>query len=209
MLKRVGLDVGHEKRLAYIRPGPSWNGNANGEVGWPAAAHFDLLADQTCVAHLVRNPIAVLGSRVGNDKLAPEFSPPTVRDFVSNTLGGIPRFSSSLERALWFVTSWDQLVTAAPDHGLKYERFRIEDLAIAETLKQFVDFISPGRSRKLADLLHAATSLAPNHGSIGSSALLSWDVVPQSESGDYLRHMAVRDGYSTARSERRDPPCQR
>lgn len=199
LMARVGLRVGHEEVLGYWPLNSIPRTDLDGDVSWPAAGHLDLLPAGTRVAHLVRDPLAIVNSRLGNDKLAPDFSPPTVRDFVARVLGAYSgEHDDRLGHVLWFVTRWDELVRSASGGGLRYRRFRIEDvssssLALAELLAHLV----PVEWQSSALEPHRLV-LDSAIGSLGQRASLTWTDIPDSGDGAQLRAMARRDGYADA-----------
>lgn len=193
VLGGAGLVVGHEDRLAYNPVASDWWRGIDGEVGWPAAAHLHRLDADCRVVQLVRDPLAVVNSRLGNDKLAPEYSPPVVRDFVTEALPCHMVPTDPIERCVWFVTAWDELVVAQTTR-LCRARFRVEDLNEPSHMSALLDFIRiEGYARSLA--IERAALLPTSTGSLGSARRLRWAHVQHSKGGSALRDMARRDGY--------------
>lgn len=193
VLGGAGLRVGHEERLAYRPFAHDWARGIDGEVGWPAAAHLQYLDRRTRVIHLVRDPLAVMNSRLGNDKLAPSFSPPVVRDFVTRVLPDRAVPSDPIERCVWFVTTWDELVVTRT-RRLPCARFRVEDLADPAYMSALLEFIGvTGEARFTA--IGRAAFLPSSTGSLGSAERLRWADIPDSPAIAALVDLAVRDGY--------------
>ena len=147
VLNRLGIATGHEAVFAYGFDRLGW-GQLAGDCSWPAAVRLAEVPPGTAVLHLVRDPLAVVNSRYGENKLGDSFSPAIVRNFVRRFLPEVFGAGDDLGRALRFVVGWNDLISQAHTNGLVpiYRRERVEDLAMSpDLLADIIKFLTGRR----------------------------------------------------------------
>jgi hypothetical protein len=201
VLVELGLPTTHEGVLEYHPvTRPEWNG-MRGDCSWPAAMHLGALAPGTPVLHLVRDPLAVVNARFGENKLADDHPEFVIRNFVRRHMPDV--FSDAhddLGRTLLWVERWNRSLDRAPCRhpSLAYRRERVEDISADPTvLADVVHFLSgdsPGVDRSRAALRAVGTAV----GHRAQHASLTWSDVRAHPDGAGVVQLAVDYGYLPA-----------
>ena len=165
LLKRLGIGIGHETVYTTVDPKP-WE-LRRGEVSWLAAPHLDKF--HGTVAHLVRNPLAVLNSLMGIGM----FHQPEAHGAWTNyiTRQGIKLDDDPLASAQRFIIGWNRMIEPHANR-----RFKVEDIGMAELawmaatmdaqpdrhlIQKVLDTVpTSANSRSRADITWAATTPA-------------------------------------------------
>lgn len=185
-----GLRCGHEAvfdhdpvrtaaRLAVHLDDPPFYGDASLAVG----GYLDLV-NRTPLLHLVRDPLLVVRSFLGDDFFAQLTSPYTA--FMAAHLPELAETEDQLGRAIRYVSGWTERIMA----GTKgpYRLVRLEDLAsdreLLSDLVLWMGFVPP-TDRPMLDAVNAH---AP--------ADLPWEDVDSHPDGWRLRLVAERTGYA-------------
>jgi hypothetical protein len=201
VLVELGLPTAHEGVLEYHPvEAPSW-GEFRGDSSWPAAMHLHTLAPDTPVLHLVRDPLAVVNARFGQNKLGdahPEF---VIRNFVRRHMPQVfTDADDDLGRALLWVERWNRHVERTPAlrPHLRYVRRRVEDIsADPRLLDSVVEFLA-GESRGRDVCAAAQRKVGLDIGRSSNHATLTWADVRGHPNGAGLVQLAVDYGYNPA-----------
>jgi len=201
VLVELGLAVAHEGVLAYEPvTAPAW-GPYRGDCSWPAAMHLHTLEPGTPVLHLVRDPLAVLNARYGENKLNDSFPYPLFRTFVRLHLPNVfDDTHDDLGRNLLFVEGWNRQLERTPERCplLPYHRVRVEDIsADPELLRTVVGFLA-GRPPGLDACRAALKTVGTQTGRGRDHAALTWADVRAHPNGAGLVRLALDYGYDAA-----------
>jgi hypothetical protein len=198
VLVELGLPTAHEGVLEYHPvEAPSWDG-MRGDSSWPAAVHLGVLEPGTPVLHLVRDPLAIVNARFGENKLAdghPEF---VIRNFVRAHMPDVfTDAHDDLGRTLLWVERWNRRLgrTRVLHPHLRYQRRKVEDIAAdPAALDDVVGFLGvdhPGVTRCQAALRSVGTTV----GRRSQHATLAWPDIRAHPDGAGLVQLAVDYGY--------------
>jgi hypothetical protein len=206
--QQLGIATGHEQVYApwgRVRsPAPRRRprqpfGDLRGDCSWPAVAYLERAVDpSTVVVHSVRDPLAMVRSRLGDNKLGDEHPKKVVRRFV---LGCRPDIGADatddLGRAILFVTRWNRWCEHQLAYlGFAHRRVRIEDAS--SDADRFADVIGFLTGRELTTAA-AERALGALDDSIGRSehppADVSWRDVHAHPNGHELVALATEYGY--------------
>lgn len=201
VLNELGIATGHESVFAYDESHAGAWGTWRGDCSWPGAAYAHRLPAGCPVLHLVRDPLAMVRSRLGDNNLAETFPPRTVVGFVERHRPWIfDGATDDVGRVLLFVSRWNRAVEdlAGGFPRLPFRRERVEDLsADPEHLADVVEFLAgapvdPDTCRPVLAGVDRST------GSRGHRVALEWDDVRAHPNGAELLALAVDYGYPTA-----------
>lgn len=124
VLTAAGLPCGHETVCSswtdeYGDDG-LWRTETGGESSWQAAPFAGAMqAEGVKVIHLIRHPAEVASSLIANEMLcldSPEASPKPWHNFATTYIGDRFWRLHPHDRALWFWTEWNLLISAADLH---------------------------------------------------------------------------------------------
>jgi hypothetical protein len=199
VLVELGLSTAHEGVLEYHPvAAPSW-GEFRGDSSWPAAMHLHTLPPGTPVLHLVREPLAVVNARFGQNKLGdahPEF---VIRNFVRRHMPEVfTDAHDDLGRALLWVERWNRHVERTPAlrPKLPYLRRHVEDVsADPAALDAVVQFLTAAR-RGVGVCAAAQRKVGPDIGRSSNHATLTWADIRAHPNGAGLVRLAVDYGYT-------------
>ncbi|MBV8162152.1 MAG: hypothetical protein JO265_14620 [Acidimicrobiia bacterium] len=202
VLAELGVAAAHEGVLAYEPVGtPDW-GPYRGDCSWPAAMHLHALEPGTPVLHLVRDPLAVLNARFGENKLSDTFPYPLFRTFVRAHLPHVfDEAVDDLGRNLLFVEGWNRHLDRTPElHAdLAYRRERVEDLSSEDpALLDDVVALLTGARPGAAACRTALARVGAQTGRGGDHAALTWADVRAHPNGAGLLRLAADYGYDAA-----------
>lgn len=200
VLNELGIETGHESVFGYDEASAGRWGGLRGDCSWPGAAYAHRLPHGTRVLHLVRDPLAIVRSRAGDNNLGASSTRRLVLRFVERHRPTI--FESAVDdlgRAMLFVVEWNRMVERlrAAFPQLEHKRVRVEDLSV-----------DPGRLARTAEFLVGShlpvercqsvqTRIESSIGSRGIRAQLGWDDVERHPNGAGLIALARDYGYST------------
>jgi hypothetical protein len=214
--EHLGVRTGHEAVYSpwgRVRdPGSPrrrpW-GRFAGDCSWPAVAYLDAAVDpSTRVVHTVRDPLAMVRSRLGDNKLSDERRPRGVREFVfrhrpdirtddvdgADTVDG----ADDLGRAIRFVARWNRWCeTELRRLGFEHRRVRVEDASCdGEVLGEAVAFLTGRRPTPAA----TARAIAMLDDDIGRHprAPVRWSDIAAHPDGHELVALARDYGYPTS-----------
>jgi len=201
VLVELGLPTTHEGVLEYHPVTvPAWDG-MRGDSSWPAAVHLDVLEPGTPVLHLVRDPLAVVNARFGENKLADDHPEFVIRNFVRSHMPDVfADAHDDLGRTLLWVERWNRLLDLTPYRfpQLPYRRCRVEDVsrqpALLDEVVAFLGGVRPGIAR-----CHSALrAVGPSVGRRSQHASLTWSDIRAHPDGGGLVRLAVDYGYLAA-----------
>jgi hypothetical protein len=129
LIRRLGIGIGHETVYTTVDPKP-WE-LRRGEVSWLSAPHLERF--HGTVAHLVRNPLAVLNSLMGIGMFhQPEAHGAWTRYISEN---GIRLSGDPLKDAQRFIVGWNRMIEPHANRRIKVEDIGATELAwIAATM---------------------------------------------------------------------------
>jgi hypothetical protein len=206
--EQLGIATGHEQVYApwgrassptrRHRPRRPW-GHLQGDCSWPAVAYLErAVAPTTVVLHSVRDPLAMVRSRLGDNKLGDGHPKKVVRRFV---LGCRPDIGADapddLGRAILFVARWNRWCEHQLGYlGFAHRRVRIEDVSRhADRFAETVAFLT-GHAVGIADAERALDALDEGIGrSAHPPADVSWADVATHPNGHELVALATEYGY--------------
>jgi hypothetical protein len=200
VLGELGVPTAHEGVLEYHPVTvPQW-GDVRGDSSWPAAMHLHALPPGTPVLHLVRDPLAVVNARYGENKLSDDHPEFVIRNFVRRHRPDIfADAHDDLGRTLLFVERWNRVLDATPSvqPHLRYRRFRVEDIsADGRVLDEAFEFLAG--ERRGGDACRAALSrVGTDVGRRSEHASLTWDDIASHPNGRGLVQLAVDYGYAS------------
>lgn len=133
----LGMDCGHEKAFSpgpkkYSRPGKpcTW-----GDASWLAAPFLSKLPKTTLVLHQLRDPVVSLDSMMTRRQLRgrkkPEEDVPRgeYTSFLKKHINDWESYEFPQERLIRFWVTWHTLIEeSASNSGLRYFRYRVEDI---------------------------------------------------------------------------------
>jgi hypothetical protein len=201
VLVELGVPTAHEGVLEYHPVTvPDWGG-ARGDCSWPAAMHLHVLEPETPVLHLVRDPLAVVNARFGENKLADDHREHVIRNFVRKHMPDVfVDAHDELGRTLLFVERWNRWLDRTPFElpHLRYARRRVEDISTDPVLlDDVVEFLSdehPGPAACASTVHRVGTAV----GRRSEHADLTWADISAHPDGAGLVQLAVEYGYSPA-----------
>ena len=201
VLSELGLPTAHEGVLEYHPVAtPAW-GPFRGDSSWPAAMHLHVLCPDTPVLHLVRDPLAVVNARYGENKLCDAHREFVIRDFVRCHMPDVfTDARDDLGRALLFVERWNRHLDRTPTERshLRYLRRRVEEISgDPEVLDAVVGFLTGERAGVTAGM-SALRRVSPETGRSSTRAALTWADVEAHPNGAGLVQLAVDYGYRAA-----------
>jgi hypothetical protein len=204
--RHLGVPTGHEAVYApWGRvPDPTsrrhrrrpW-GRYAGDSSWPAVAYLDAAIDRrTRVLHSVRDPLAMVRSRLGDNKLNDDRRPRGVREFVFRHRPDIRTDDvDDLGRAIRFVARWNRWCeTELVRLGFEHRRVRVEEVsADAALFADAVTFLTGARPAPLI-AAHALAVADPDTGRHPRAAV-EWDDITAHKDGYELVALAMDYGY--------------
>jgi hypothetical protein len=201
VLTELGVPTAHEGVLEYHPvESPPW-GPFRGDSSWPAAMHLHVLCPGTPVLHLVRDPLAVVNARYGENKLCDTHREFVIREFVRRHMPDVfTDAHGDLGRALLFVERWNRHLDRTPVERpqLRYLRRRVEAISSdPEALDAVVEFLA-GERVGIAACEAALRRVSPETGRSSSHAALTWPDVEAHPNGAGLAQLAVDYGYRAA-----------
>ena len=198
VLNELDLPTTHEGVLEYHPVTvPAW-GDVRGDSSWPAAMHLHVLEPESAVLHLVRDPLAVVNARFGENKLSDSHREHVIRNYVRRHMPDV--FSDAhdeLGRTLLWVERWNRSLDRTPKERphLRYRRCRVEDIsADPQVLDDVVEFLSGERHG--ADACAAALErVGTTVGRRTEHASLTWADIRAHPDGAGLAQLAADYGY--------------
>lgn len=197
-LNRLGVPTGHEEVFAYDESAAGQWGDRRGDCSWPGAVYPHRLPVGAPVLHLVRDPLATVRSRLGDNNLGAASSQRVVARFVARHRPDV--FADAVDdtgRALLFVARWNRLVETIPTAFAyhPYRRVRIEELSTdTELLADTVAFLTGERTDRGA-VAGVLGELDDSLGSRGRRGVLEWSGVEDHPNGAELLAVARDYGY--------------
>jgi len=200
VLVELGLPTAHEGVLEYHPVTvPEW-GDVRGDSSWPAAMHLHVLEPDSPVLHLVRDPLAVVNARFGENKLSDDHHEHVIRNFVRKHMPDVfTDAHDELGRTLLFVERWNRSLDRTPEvrPDLRYSRRRVEDISgDPEVLDDVVEFLS-GERRGAARCATAVERVGKSVGRRNAHADLTWADIRAHPDGAGLVELAREYGYTT------------
>lgn len=190
VLQNLGLRCGHEK--VYLHSDEldfekRWE-DRDADISWLAAPYLNELPKDSVVLHLLRDPLKVVTCLVSHKLLtSDEQSTYFMRRHVKEISEG-----SDLERAVWYVLRWNQLIEGVDKKRIIYTRCRVEYL-IPPSLGRVLRLA--GINRDEQDIKKALGDVPTNAGACHSHQEVTWDDVLKTKAGEGLERMAKRYGY--------------
>ena len=192
LLQVCGIEVRHEKVWGVGHPDKAHWGELWGEVGWEAAAH---LADHKGpIVHLVRDPVAVINSRMTSGWYQPELhSVPGYHQlfkFVDDKIG-LTEYEHPLDRAVFHYLEWNRMIE---NHDPNM-RVAVEEMS-SVVLQMMTEDIGHPRPRYWCDF--AVASVPPWVNKHTDEQMISWDTIKEHASPglvEDLKEMAYGYGY--------------
>jgi hypothetical protein len=199
VLVELGLPTTHEGVLEYHPVTvPAWDG-MRGDCSWPAAMHLGVLEPGTPLLHLVRDPLAVVNARFGENKLADDHPEFVIRSFVRAHMPDVfTDAHDDLGRTLLWVERWNRGLDCTPRRHphLLYRRCRVEKLsgdpAVLDDVVDFLAGVRPGAARCAAALRSVGTGV----GRRSEHADLTWSDIRAHPDGAGLVQLATDYGYA-------------
>ncbi len=196
-LNLLGFLTGHEQVFGYDESSAGRWGRWRGDCSWPGAAYLHRVPAGTAVLHLVRDPLAMVRSRLGDNNLGASAQGRTVASFVVRHRTGI--FDGAVDdlgRALLFVERWNRAIEShARSTWFGYRRERIEDVSrdplVMSEVVSFLTGAAPSPRRCSA----VQADLDELVGSRGHSVRLDWEDVVGHPNGAALAQMSWDYGY--------------
>jgi hypothetical protein len=201
----LGVPTGHEAVFAPWGRNPDpqrpkrrrrW-GPFTGDCSWPAVAYLEHAVERsTRVVHVVRDPLAMVRSRYGDNKLGDAYTPGVVRDCAFRHRPDVRDDAvGDAGRAILFVARWNRWCDDQLDRlGFEHRRLRIEDLSSDPDLfADTVGFLTgtpidgPTARRTLDALDDEVGRHAP--------AALDWSDIALHPNGHELLSLALDYGY--------------
>lgn len=198
VLAELGIPTAHEGVLEYHPVTvPRWDG-VRGDCSWPAAVHLGVLDAGTPVLHLVRDPLAVVNARFGENKLADDHAEFVIRNFVRSHMPDVfADAHDDLGRTLLWVERWNRFLDQTPRWypHLCYRRYRVEDVSRdAAVLDEVVGFLA-GERRGVLQCEAALRAVGTAVGRRSQHADLTWADVRAHPDGAGLVQLAGNYGY--------------
>jgi hypothetical protein len=199
VLTELGLPTAHEGVLEYHPVTvPEW-GEIRGDSSWPAAMHLDVLEPETPVLHLVRDPLAVVNARFGENKLSDTHREHVIRNYVRLHMPDVfTDAHDELGRTLLWVERWNRSLDRTPEElpHLRYQRCRVEDISgDPQVLDDVLEFLS-GERRGAEACAAALARVGTTVGRRTQHARLTWADIRAHRDGAGLPPLAVDYGYT-------------
>jgi hypothetical protein len=197
----LGIPTGHEQVLAPWTDGAflEWQG-LRGDCAWPAVVYLrGEVPRSTPILHLVRDPLAMVRSRMGRNKLSDRFRVSAVRQFAFNVRPDIPRDAvDDFGRAILMVSRWDRFCTdEIATLGFPQLCVRIEEVSTQPALFRAVVEFLVGQVVSLDECRAILDRMSPDVGR-HNRAPVEWADIHRHPNGHELVALAESHGYPTS-----------